>query len=84
MWQGYITAEAYTRSLWSLGTRRRVRCGAAARGALGRGVVHRPRAGVVGVAGPREVERALLEADDAVDDVLGVRVDGRAVTILAM
>ena len=47
----------------------RVRCSAAARGALGRGVV--------GVAGPRELEGALLEADDAVAGVLGVRVDGR-------
>ena len=43
-----------------------VRCCAAALGALSRGV-----------AGQREVVRALLEADDAVDDVRGVREDGR-------
>ena len=53
----------------------RVRCGAAAlrggeRGALRRG-------GVGAIAGPRELESALLEADDAVADVLGVRVDSR-------
>ena len=53
----------------------RVRCGAAAlrggeRGALRRG-------GVGAIAGPRELESALLEADDAVADVLGVRVHGR-------
>ena len=52
----------------------RVRCGAAAlrggeRGALRRG-------GVGAIAGPRELESALLEADDAVADVLGVRVHG--------
>ena len=58
-------------ALWSRGIRRRgpVLRGSAL-GALGRRVV--------GVVGQREVVRALLEADDAVDDVLGVRVDGRS------
>ena len=44
--------------------------GGGARGALRRG-------GVGAIAGPRELESALLEADDAVADVLGVRVHGR-------
>ena len=67
---GYSTARAYThthsgRAAHAGG----VRCCAAALGALGRRVV--------GFVGQREVVRALLEADDAVDDVLGVREDGR-------
>ena len=71
VWNGYTTALAYThthagRAAHAGG----VRCCAAALGALSRGVV-------VGVAGQREVVRALLEADDAVDDVRGVREDGR-------
>ena len=43
---------------------------AAARGALCRG-------GAGGAVSQRELERALLEADDAVGDVFGVREDGR-------
>ena len=58
----------HTLTLWSHGTCRRglALCGSAGRS--GRG-----GAGI----GKREVVRALLEADDAVDDVLGVRVHGR-------
>ena len=71
MWNGDTTALAYThthtgRAAYAGG----VRCSAAALGALSRGVV-------VGVAGQREVVRALLEADDAVGNMLGVREDGR-------
>ena len=67
---GYITAEAYTHTHSGRAARAgEVRCCAAALGALIRGAVR--------VAGQREVVRALLEADDAVDDVLGVRLDGR-------
>ena len=67
---GYITAEAYTHTHSGRAARAgEVRCCAAALGALSRGVVR--------VAGQREVVRALLEADDAVDDVRGVREDGR-------
>ena len=67
---GYITAEAYTHTHSGRAARAgEVRCCAAALGALSRGVVR--------VAGQREVVRALLEADDAVGNVLGVRVDGR-------
>ena len=63
VWNGYTTALAYThthagRAAHAGG----VRCCAAALGALSRGVV-------VGVAGQREVVRALLEADDAVGNV---------------
>ena len=68
---GYITAEAYTHTHSGRAARAgEVRCCAAALGALSRGVVR--------VAGQREVVRALLEADDAVDDVRGVREDRHA------
>ena len=67
---GCIAAEAYTHTHSGRAARAgEVRCCAAARGALSRGAVR--------VAGQREVVRALLEADDAVDDVRGVREDGR-------
>ena len=52
-----------------------VRCGAAVLRGGARGALRRGGAGAV--IGQRELERALLEADDAVDDVLGVRVHGR-------
>ena len=59
---GYITAEAYTHTHSGRAARAgEVRCCAAALGALSCGAVR--------VAGQREVVRALLEADDAVDDV---------------
>ena len=53
----------------------RVRCGTAALRGGARGALR--RGGVGAIAGPRELESALLEADDAVADVLGVRVHGR-------
>ena len=52
-----------------------VRCGAVVLRGGARGALRRGGAGVA--IGQRELERALFEADDAVDDVLGVRVHGR-------
>ena len=74
--RGYITADGLR---YDSMVARRVPAGAgaarwwrdaAARGALSRG-------GAVGALVLLQLERALLQADDAVDNVLGVRVDGR-------
>ena len=58
----------------------RVRCGAAVLRGGARGALRRGGAGVV--IGQHELERALLEADDAVDDVLGVRVHGQCMRVM--
>ena len=74
--RGYITADGLR---YDSMVARRVPAGAgaarwwrdaAARGALSRG-------GAVGALVLLQLERALLQADDAVDDVLGVRIHGR-------
>ena len=75
--RGYITADGLC---YDSMVARRVPAGAgaarwwrdaAARGALSRG-------GAVGALVLLQLERALLQADDAVDDVLGVRVSTMA------
>ena len=74
--RGYITADGLC---YDSMVARRVPAGAGAarwwRDAAARGALSRD--GAVGALVLLQLERALLQADDAVDDVLGVRIHGR-------